>query len=144
MLQPINAKWYSSEYLKRDDQYLAYRTQHEENTSRMVREARDRDRALAQSNGVAMANPDIEMAEDAEVAMMAEAHGSKIIVIHPGSQNLRIGLANDALPKTVPMVIARKASQNESEEGDGEPSPKRVKIDGEVPEEPEKLFGDDV
>jgi hypothetical protein len=56
--------------------------------------------------------------------------GSKVIVIHPGSQNLRIGLASDPLPKTVPMVIARKAQQNEYEEQGGEPRPKQRKVEG--------------
>lgn len=73
-----------------------------------------------------------------------EAHGSKIIVIHPGSQNLRVGLANDALPKTVPMVIARRWKVNESEEDGGEPEPKRQKTDDDEWEEPERQFGEDV
>lgn len=74
-----------------------------------------------------------------------EAHGSKIIVIHPGSQNLRVGLANDALPKTVPMVIARQWQENECEEHAGEPEPKRLKTsDGHDEEEPENMFGEDV
>jgi actin-related protein 8 len=138
------------EYLKRDDQYLAYRTLQEENTNRMVKEARDRDRALAQSNGVPLAEPAVGVDEDVPMegvdgaGDLNEPHGSKIIVIHPGSQNLRIGLANDALPKTVPMVIARKWRESESEENGGEPSPKRIKLDdGEVAEEPEKWFGDE-
>ena len=134
------------EYLKRDDQYLAYRTLQEENTNRMVREARDRDRALAQSNGVTMADPNAGLDEDMpmdEIGGTHEPHGSKIIVIHPGSQYLRIGFANDALPKTVPMCIARKWGANESEEDGAEPKPKRVKIDNELPSEPEKLFGEE-
>lgn len=112
----------------------------------MVREARDRDRALAQtSNGVTMAETvepaadDDAMDIDTNEAGDEEPHGSKIIVIHPGSYNLRIGFANDALPKTIPMVIARKWKQNESEEGGGEPKPKRVKV-----HEPEKQFGEEV
>ncbi|RMZ76572.1 hypothetical protein DV737_g4782, partial [Chaetothyriales sp. CBS 132003] len=61
-----------------------------------------------------------------------------------GRPNLRVGLASDALPRTVPMVIARRAAMSESEEGDGEPAPKRVKLDnGLVPHEPEKRFGED-
>jgi actin-related protein 8 len=79
-----------------------------------------------------------------EDADSQEPHGSKIIVVHTGSQYLRIGLANDALPKTVPMVIARKSKQNESEEDDGEPLPKRQKVQGKVPNEPEKWFGEEV
>ena len=115
----------------------------------MVREARDRDRALAQtSNGVTLADSSGAVNGDDDGSMedgsdAGGPHGSKIIVIHPGSQNLRIGFANDALPKTVPMCIARKARQNETESGDGEPRPKRLKIDDEVPDEPEKWFGDE-
>lgn len=128
---------YSSEYLKRDDQFLAYRTQQEEATNRMVQQARDKDRALAQ--GVDVNEED----ESGAATATQEAFGSKIVVIHPGSQHLRIGLASDALPKTVPMVIARKWPQSEAEEDGGEPLPKRIKIDDELAEEPDKWFGDE-
>ncbi|KAI7864747.1 hypothetical protein BDF14DRAFT_1831607 [Spinellus fusiger] len=37
-----------------------------------------------------------------------EEEWQDIIVIHPGSRNLRIGLASEAFPKTVPHVIARR------------------------------------
>jgi actin-related protein 8 len=88
------------------------------------------------------AGPDDDVAMEDDDSQ--EPHGSKIIVIHPGSQYLRIGFANDALPKTVPMVIARKWKQNESEENGAEPLPKRIKIDHEVPSEPDKWFGEEV
>lgn len=116
----------------------------------MVRKARDKDRALAQDNGVTIEASNgtaaVDEDEDEEMADAdeEEPHGSKIIVIHPGSQNLRIGFANDALPKTVPMVVARRWKESESEEDGGEPAPKRVKRDGEEPSEPEKKFGDEV
>jgi len=71
--------------------------------------------------------PDTDLRSEA-----TEIPGSKTIVIHPGSQNLRIGLANDPLPKTVPMVIARKAEQSESEADAGEPKPKRRKVESQV------------
>jgi actin-related protein 8 len=116
-----------------------------------VREARDKDRAEAQSNGVTMAetaNED-EDDEDDEENDDEGPHGSKIIVIHPGSQNLRIGFASDALPKTVPMVIARKAPQSEDEEHADEPRPRKRKFDDEDDEEeedhkPEELYGEEV
>lgn len=82
---------------------------------------------------------DVPMDEVNGVTGLHEPHGSKIVVIHPGSQNLRIGLANDALPKTVPMCIARKSKANESEE-DPEPRPKRIKT---TPEPPDKWFEDE-
>ncbi|KAF1987182.1 chromatin remodeling complex subunit Arp8 [Aulographum hederae CBS 113979] len=136
----INQKNYYTEYLKRDDQYLAYRTLQDENRNNMVKEFRDKDRALAGVEPNAAAD---DAAADEAANSLPEAHGSKIIVIHPGSQNLRIGLANDALPKSVPMCIAKQWRENESEEDGGEPKPKRVKIDNELPAEPEKWFGDE-
>jgi len=139
------------DYLKRDEQILAFRSQQEEVRNKMIKQAKDRDRALAQGKTV-RPDGDIEMDEDREEGEEGEeeeaedeaSSGAKTIVIHIGSQNLRVGLANDALPKTVPMVIARRAPLSESEEGDGEPSPKRIKLDnGLPPPEPEKRFGED-
>lgn len=112
----------------------------------MTKTAKDKDRALAlgkQEQGEPEVDGDTAM-EDAEDAP-AEAAGSKVVVIHVGSQNLRIGLASDALPKTVPMVIARKSTKNESEEDTAEPRPKRLKLDEDGDEiEPESQFGPEV
>lgn len=116
----------------------------------MTTKAKDRDRELAQSGAaeVPIADPDLDMDDDAGLddatGAGQEALGSKVIVIHPGSQNLRIGLANDPLPKTVPMVVARCSATSESEEGDGEPKPKRLKTDDGSSLRPEKMFGLDV
>ncbi|KAM5475563.1 Actin-like protein arp8 [Microsporum audouinii] len=134
------------DYLKRDDQFLAYRLQNE-NRNRMAKAAKERDRALAMSKSNELPLPEEEDAD----ATMAEADdeqekavvGSKTVVVHVGSQNLRIGLASDALPKTIPMVIAHKSNMNESEENGGEPKPKRLKMDDGELMEPEKMFGPD-
>ncbi|PGG99620.1 hypothetical protein AJ79_08480 [Helicocarpus griseus UAMH5409] len=143
----INQKNYYTEYLKRDDQVLAYRLQNEEARNRMTKSAKDRDRALAMSK-TELPLPEPEAEADGDTAMedangesAQEAAGSKIVVVHVGSQNLRIGLASDALPKTTPMVIARKSKENEAEEDGGEPRPKRLKLDDGQPMEPEKMFG---
>ena len=143
MVNAINQKNYYTEYLKRDDQILAYRLQQEEARNKMTKQAKDRDRALAQGRPVGP-DGDVEMDEDQEEVEDEANSGSKTIVIHIGSQNMRIGLASDALPKTVPMVIAKKAEKSESEEGDGEPKPKRLKLDDGSLAEPEKMFGDQV
>ncbi|OGE53496.1 hypothetical protein PENARI_c007G09541 [Penicillium arizonense] len=139
----INQKNYYTDYLKRDDQNLAFRLQNEEARTRMTKKAKDHDRAMAMAKpenaeGEGEADGDTNM-EDAEETP-AEMAGSKVIVIHIGSQNLRIGLASDALPKTVPMVIARKAATSESEDY-AEPKPKRFKAEDDSELEPEKAFG---
>ncbi|KAL8822743.1 MAG: hypothetical protein Q9191_006529, partial [Dirinaria sp. TL-2023a] len=116
----------------------------------MTTKAKDRDREMAQSGVIDISIADADMDVDDDVGMDdgmgsgQEALGSKVIVIHPGSQNLRIGLANDPLPKTIPMVIARKWPTSESEEHDGEPKPKRLKKDDGSTLAPDKMFGEDV
>jgi actin-related protein 8 len=84
------------------------------------------------------------MEDDVDMEDGHERHGAKIIVIHPGSQNLRIGLAMDAVPKTVPMCIARRDTQTELEANSTEPLPRRIGVDGVLPHEPEKWFGEEV
>ena len=141
-----------SDYLKRDDQILPLRLLQEERRNRMTAKARDRDRELAQTNPneALPSGADLDMDDDAGMEDAGEpltgqdALGSKVIVIHPGSQNLRIGLASDALPKTVPMVIARKWKMSESEEDGGEPSPKRRRTGDGFPMEPDQMFGEEV
>jgi len=143
----INQKNYYTEFMKREDQLLAFRAPQDEQRARMVREARDKDRALAQGRDPTEGG-NIQAGDEAmdDVEAPRDDYPSKLIILHVGSQNLRIGLGTDALPKTVPMVIARRWKESESEEDGGEPSPKRLKVDGVVPAEafPEKWFGDDV
>ncbi|KAJ5363711.1 uncharacterized protein N7496_009424 [Penicillium cataractarum] len=144
----INQKNYYTDYLKRDDQYLAFRLANEEARIKMTKSAKDRDRARAMDKSTEDA--DAEAEADADDANMddeedtpTEAAGSKVIVIHVGSQNLRIGLSSDALPKTMPMVIARKSKTSESEDRE-EPKPKRLKRDDGTDEDPERVFGPEV
>jgi actin-related protein 8 len=83
-------------------------------------------------------DPDQDVDEDEAMDDVdSENYGSKTIILHPGSQNLRLGLATDALPKTVPMVIARKSDHAEAELS--EPRPKRLKTDGPS----EEWFGEE-
>jgi actin-related protein 8 len=145
----INQKNYYTEFLKRDEQFLAVRHPKEQELARQIQEARDKDRARAlgqpTTEGTTPQVADENM-EDADVSYASRTDISKLIVIHLGSQNLRIGLGSDALPKTIPMVIARKWKESEDEEDSGEPSPKRMKVEGAVPADalPEKWFGEDV
>lgn len=100
--------------MKRDDQILSLRLQGEANRDRLVQTAKDRDRALNTTNGE-VPLPIVEDQVEDGATPSTFADPSKIIVIHPGSQNLRIGFASDALPKTIPMALATKFSQTEAE-----------------------------
>ncbi|KAI0417611.1 hypothetical protein F5X98DRAFT_339865 [Xylaria grammica] len=113
---PINQKNYYTDYMKRDDQVLALRLQAEATRDRLVQSAKDRDRALARNGHAEVPLPvaDIQP-EEAAASSNDGTDPSKVIVIHPGSQNLRIGFASDALPKTIPMTVATQFPQTESE-----------------------------
>jgi len=53
--------------------------------------------------------------------MKPEVEGSKTLVIHPGSKNLKIGRASDAIPYAiVPHVIARKMRSVKVTDGSNE------------------------
>ncbi|RDA84461.1 hypothetical protein CP532_0061 [Ophiocordyceps camponoti-leonardi (nom. inval.)] len=122
---PINQKNYYTDYMKRDDQILALRLQSDATRDRLVQSARDRDRLLSKpaSGDTSLPLPADIAEEDGAATPSGAIDPSRIIVIHPGSQNLRIGFASDALPKTIPMVIGTKYPQSESEMY--EPLPRR-------------------
>ncbi|KAK9253562.1 hypothetical protein V1507DRAFT_458275 [Lipomyces tetrasporus] len=100
----INQKNYYTEYLKRDDQAMILR-QLAEDLAR-AKEQKGLEDAKHNEDDV-----DVDDKEEQE----EEAYGSKVIVIHPGSHNLRIGLASDTYPRTIPNVIAYKMSPTEIE-----------------------------
>ncbi|KAI6878478.1 chromatin remodeling complex subunit [Hortaea werneckii] len=139
-VENINQKNYYTEFLKRDDQILALRLQQEERLNARKKKAVDIDRARAQAaqDGVDFEEPDQDLEDEVAMDDGGSDYGSKTIVIHVGSQNLRIGLATDALPKTVPMVIAKKSANSEAE--DNEPRPKRIKLDADASSE--ERFGE--
>lgn len=108
--------------MKRDDQILPLRLQNDANRDRIVQNAKDRDRerALNPRGEVPLLPEDVPdedgVAGDEDGAVPAKNDASRIIVIHPGSQNLRIGFASDALPKTIPMTLATRFPQTEAEQ----------------------------
>ncbi|PFH56033.1 hypothetical protein XA68_17180 [Ophiocordyceps unilateralis] len=112
---PINQKNYYTDYMKRDDQILALRLQNDATRDRLVQSARDRDRLLSKpgSNELSIPIPAEIAEEDGATTPSGAIDPSRIIVIHPGSQNLRIGFASDALPKTIPMAIGTRYPQTE-------------------------------
>jgi actin-related protein 8 len=125
--------------MKRDEQVLSFRLRDDDNREKMIKSAKDKDRALARTGNTdvpqsTMGDGDVE---DEDAGATDGLDPSKIIVIHPGSQNLRIGFASDALPKTIPMAIACKWLLTESEEYDARP--KRQKLNTT----PDQQFGEE-
>lgn len=102
--------------MKRDDQILALRLETDATRDKLVQNARDKDRMLSKPANGELPLPIPDMVDEDGAATPAGAiDPSRIIVIHPGSQNLRIGFASDALPKTVPTTLATEYAQTESE-----------------------------
>lgn len=107
-VQPINQKNFYTAYLKSDNQVFSNR-QVQENVKRealaLQRKAiaaQERDNTPADA-----ANDDDD--EDAEAdEQEKEPAGSKTIVLHLGSRNMRIGLASELNPRTIPLVVARR------------------------------------
>ncbi|KAL2889153.1 putative arp8-like protein [Ceratocystis lukuohia] len=135
---PINQKNYYTDYMKRDDQVLALRLQGDAAREQIIQSTKDRERILVQwvakdedgdgkTEPIAKSDDDGDDDDDKSEQDKTEAdyidleNPARMIVIHPGSQNLRIGFASDPLPKTVPMVLANKAPHTESEEYDSLP-----------------------
>ena len=124
--------------MKRDDQILALRVLNEANRDRLVQNAKDRDRALNRDEV-----PAEQQGADFPLNMPSEGTDiSKVIVIHPGSQFLRIGFSTDVLPKTVPMCLATKYQRTESEEYEALPRRQfeAQKIDQQYGEEWSKKY----
>ncbi|KAF3081487.1 actin-like protein arp8 [Orbilia oligospora] len=131
VVYPINQKNFYTDYLKRDDQALVWRQRSE--APRSEKEIKDRGLIIdgePEKEGVGG-----DGKEDEE---HPGVWGSRVIIIHPGSRNLRIGRASDALPKTIPNVIARQHAQSEWEE-DPHPRPKRLRTEDESKDDPEDI-----
>ena len=109
----------------------------------MTKAARDKDRALA--HGADEMDIDDSTLQDDVGAAPDDTTipASKTIIIHPGSQNLRIGFGSDVLPKTVPMCIARKSTENESEDPHHQPLPERDPSAEDEDAEVNQRFGKD-
>jgi len=108
----INQKNYFTDYLKKDDQIfiLRERKQIRLNKVQQKQEKKEQgtpipDAPTSNATPIPGADDDEEM-EDDEVEEIEDRLGSKTIVIHPGSRNIRIGLGSDVYPKTFPFVLA--------------------------------------
>lgn len=119
----INQKNYYTDYLRKDDQVMFYREWNEE--MKRQKELKDLEKSKPTATAAAAtdtpndtpgatpapAGPDDPVSASAEEKQPV---GSKTIVLHLGSRNLRLGLASQAYPKSTPNVIAHKLQPGES------------------------------
>ncbi|AOA64002.1 Actin-related protein [Komagataella phaffii CBS 7435] len=101
----INQKNYFTGYLKRDEQNLSIKNVKEMN--RLLAEKKKKDKLSKSSAGTSTNTPDVDGEdEDDNDGDVDERVGSNTIVMHPGTTNIRIGLATDIDPKIIKNVIA--------------------------------------
>ncbi|KAK9453505.1 hypothetical protein V1511DRAFT_81987 [Dipodascopsis uninucleata] len=96
----INQKNYYTEYLKKDDQAM------------LIRQLAEELAKAKEQKGQQYDDMDVDEKEE------DDQYGSKVIVIHLGSRNLRIGLASDTYPKTIPNVLAYRVSSKNEDNSD--------------------------
>lgn len=79
--------------------------------------------------------------EDANGDKAAKRPGADVVVIHPGSSNLRIGKATDTVPITIPSVVAIKKSPPGSPEDYLPARPERIVNQGDDEDDVDYSFG---
>lgn len=117
----INQKNYFADYLKKDEQAMLIRNWRTEKL--LQTQTKDPSKTSSSADGKKSANgdddDDDEDDDDNEAEEGVQGKGSMghdTIVIHPGSEFMRIGRATDGLPHSVPMVIAIKNKQKDNSE----------------------------
>lgn len=106
----INQKNYVTDYLKKDEQFLILRERRQMRlrNQKANKEKNEKERSDTPSNDIDDVDGDLDMDDDLDNAPndSVSKNGSKTVVIHPGSKNIRIGFATDFYPKTFPFVVA--------------------------------------
>ncbi|KAJ1017807.1 hypothetical protein NDA16_005124 [Ustilago loliicola] len=113
---PLNAKNVSSSYLKTEAQTWISRSQAAVQSLPQTKKRRLdalRDGADPADSSVNMDQDDDDLEpEDGEKEAAENTPAHRTIVIHPGSENLRLGRATDLFPISLPNVIARRAKKS--------------------------------
>lgn len=122
-IQLINQKNYFTDYLKRDEQlWMVRRMKARVTENRQARKRHQTGRASAVSAATGVGSSGVSSAvnssteEDAEED--TEDTPDNIIVIQPGSENVRIGRASDPTPTLVKNLVAWRKPDGESSAAD--------------------------
>ena len=108
---PLNAKNVSSSYLKTEAQTWISRSQAAAQALPQSKKSRLDAVADAADASVNMDQDDHLQPEEGEREAAENTPAHRTIVIHPGSENLRLGRATDLFPVSLPNVIARRAKK---------------------------------
>ncbi len=114
---PLNAKNVASSYLKTEAQTWIARAQSASQSQPHSRKRRIdalRDAADAPDASMNLDDDDDLDANDGEKEAAENTPAHRTIVIHPGSESLRLGRATDLFPIVIPNVIARRAKKSSS------------------------------
>lgn len=97
----INQKNYFTDYLKKDDQVYILRER------KVLRQSLIGKGKQGTSTPALDEDEDIDDDEDQDgEGGSDDKAGQKVIVIHPGSKNIRLGFGSDVYPKSFPFVLA--------------------------------------
>ncbi|KAG7766864.1 hypothetical protein KL931_003748 [Ogataea haglerorum] len=112
LIQAINQKNYYTDYLKKDDQVMMIREMRQRLLeARLAKKQAELERKQESQNMINKINThgfDFDDNEDDEDDDDNGKMGSRIIVLHPGSANIRIGLSSDVDPLVVPNMVAHR------------------------------------
>lgn len=146
----INQKNYYTDYLRRDDQIMFYREWNEE--QKRLKELKNKPQTTLPTaaatgpattpNGTPGATP-VPTGIDEQGTNLGTPEekqplGSKTIVLHFGSRNLRLGLASQAYPKVTANVIAHRLQP-----GEKEPTPPVLPERDATAETADLMFGEE-
>lgn len=117
-IQLINQKNYFTDYLKKDEQFrmirqvkervfefrLAKKRKHNEKTKNqdIITKLKHTPSVASNLSSVNSSGTEDDADDDADTS------SDKILILHPGSENVRIGLSTDIGPKIVKNLVARK------------------------------------
>lgn len=102
----INQKNYFTDYLKKDDQVYVLRERKILRLSQSKKAKQLETSSTPALDDDVDADDDEEDDEEQEGGENVDRAGQRVVVIHPGSKNIRIGLGSDVYPKSFPFVLA--------------------------------------
>ncbi|VEU19946.1 DEKNAAC100211 [Brettanomyces naardenensis] len=125
-VQLINQKNYYTDYLKKDEQFRMVRQMKERVfESRLAKKKKQNSDKVKNQDIITRLKHSPSVSSNISSAVNSsgtededdddnEVLGEKVLILHPGSENIRIGLSTDVDPKIIKNVVAYKLPEGES------------------------------